>query len=219
MSFEEKKIINYHTVMKRILFVLAAAIPVLMGCTGKTKTLELADFKVTYPSSYELVDTEDCFPDDATFYFKGENGQISMNTVVYYSDAELEYLEGVYGSLDDFMENKLNELFDTFESGALFDGIVVEDTPDWYVVDNELHSITMYASGKWEDSDEEWWAGLMISLKGRGALVTCVAFSEEGESCGKDVDELLEVTNGMEFAPRSESYQPSAASQIPEAQE
>lgn len=211
---EKKKIINYHTVMKRILFVLAAAIPVLMGCTGKTKTLELADFKVTYPSSYEILNTSDNFPDDAAFFFKGENGQMSMNTVVYYSDAELEYLEGVYGSLDDFMENKLNELFDSFESGVLFKGIVVEDISEINWDDDKLGG-TLYASGSWEDDDDEWLAGLMISLKGRGALVTCVAIGEEAE----DVAELLEVTDGIEFDPRSESYQPSADVMIQEAQE
>lgn len=200
--------------MKRILFVLAAAIPVLMGCTGKTKTLELADFKVTYPSSYEILNTSDNFPDDAAFFFKGENGQMSMNTVVYYSDAELEYLEGVYGSLDDFMENKLNELFDSFESGVLFKGIVVEDISEINWDDDKLGG-TLYASGSWEDDDDEWLAGLMISLKGRGALVTCVAIGEEAE----DVAELLEVTDGIEFDPRSESYQPSADVMIQEAQE
>ncbi len=212
---EKKKIINYHTVMKRILFVLAAAIPVLMGCTGKTKTLELADFKVTYPSSYELVDTEDFFPDDATFYFKGENGQISMNTVVYYAESELDYLGDVYEEgLTGFIENKLDELFGTFESGALFKGIVVEDLSELFWDDDKLGG-TLYASGTWDDSEDEWLAGLMISLKGRGALVTCVVIGEDAD----DVAEMLEVTEGIEFAPRSESYQPSAASQIPEAQE
>lgn len=201
--------------MKRILFVLAAAIPVLMGCTGKTKTLELADFKVTYPSSYEVEDTEDCFPDDATFYFKGENGQISMNTVVYYAESELDYLGDVYEEgLTGFIENKLDELFGTFESGALFKGIVVEDLSELFWDDDKLGG-TLYASGTWDDSEDEWLAGLMISLKGRGALVTCVVIGEDAD----DVAEMLEVTEGIEFAPRSESYQPSAASQIPEAQE
>ena len=212
---EKKKIIQYHTLMKRVLFVLAVAIPVLMGCTGKTKTLELADFKVTYPSSYELVDTEDCFPDDATFYFKGENGQISMNTVVYYAESELDYLGDVYEEgLTGFIENKLDELFGTFESGALFKGIVVEDLSELFWDDDKLGG-TLYASGTWDDSEDEWLAGLMISLKGRGALVTCVVIGEDAD----DVAEMLEVTEGIEFAPRSESYQPSAASQIPEAQE
>lgn len=212
---EKKKIINYHTVMKRILFVLAAAIPVLMGCTGKTKTTKLADFTITYPSSLVLEGTEDCFPDDATFYFNGENGQMSMNTVVYYAESELDYLGDVYeDGLTGFIENKLAELFGTFESGVLFKGIVVEDISEINWDDDKLGG-TLYASGSWEDDDDEWLAGLMISLKGRGALVTCVAIGEEAE----DVAELLEVTDGIEFDPRSESYQPSADVMIQEAQE
>jgi len=212
---EKSKIFNYHIVMKRLLYVLAAAIPVLMGCTGKTKTLELADFKVTYPSSYEIEDTEDCFPDDATFCFKGENGQLSMNTVVYYAESELDYLGDVYeDGLTGFIQNKLAELLGTFESGVLFKGIVVEDISEINWDDDKLGG-TLYASGAWEDDDEEWLAGLMISLKGRGALVTCVAMGNEAE----DVAELLEVTDAIEFAPRSESYHPSADVMIPEAQE
>lgn len=201
--------------MKRILFVLAVAIPVLMGCTGKTKTLKLADFTITYPSSYEVEDTEDCFPDDATFYIQGKNGQMSMNTVVYYAESELDYLGDVYEEgLTGFIENKLDELFGTFESGVLFKGIVVEDISEINWDDDKLGG-TLYASGSWEDDDDEWLAGLMISLKGRGALVTCVAIGEEAE----DVAELLEVTDGIEFDPRSESYQPSADVMIQEAQE
>lgn len=212
---EKKKIIQYHTLMKRILFVLAVAIPVLMGCTGKTKTLKLADFTITYPSSYEVEDTEDCFPDDATFYIQGKNGQLSMNTVVYYAESELDYIGDLYEEgLTGFIENKLDELFGTFESGALFKGIVVEDLSELFWDDDKLGG-TLYASGKWDDSDDEWIAGLRISLKGRGALVTCVALAEDDE----ETVELLEITDSIEFDPRSESYQPSADVMIQEAQE
>lgn len=184
---------------------MAAAALILAGCTGKTKTLRLADFTVTYPATYEISGTEDNFPDDAAFYFKGEDGEFSMNSVVYYSEAELDFLADKYEKgLTGFIEDKLMELFEKFENGVLFDGIVIDEVSDVEWDDDKLGA-TIFASGTWEDDDDEWIGGMFIALKGRGALVTCVALGYEAEPTGV----LMDVTDQIEFDPRDESYCPT----------
>lgn len=189
-------------IMKKLLFALAIVPLLFAACEPKTKTIRLADFTVTYPASLEIMHQSNGFPDDAAIFFQGENGQIGMNMVVYYADSELEYLEGLYGSLPAFVENKLHELFNNLVNGAIVEDLTVEDVSEIEWTDDEMNASFLF-SGTREDGETPFIGGITIYMY-NGALVSSLALGSEPE----EVEELQKIATDFEFAPHEGSYEP-----------
>ena len=192
--------------MKRILSVLAAAVVLFTACdSNKTKTIRVADFVATYPASLEILHSSDGFPNDAALYFKGENGQLGFNTVVYYSDAEIEYLEERFeeqDGLEGFIYSKVMELFDKVDRGLIVPDLQIEDVSDLDISDDGLCQSVLF-SGISGEEEEPWIGGITIYFN-NGALVTSLAIAASAE----DMDELLAIGTGLEFDAHEGSYQP-----------
>ena len=195
--------------MKKLAIVLAAASLLFAACT-KTKTIQLADFTATYPASLEVMHSSDNFPDDAALFFQGENGQIGMNTVVYYSDAELGHIAELYaedGALHGFIYNKLMELFNKVDEGDILPGLDIEDVSQIEWSDDDLCGSFLFSGTHGEEADP-FIGGITIYLN-NGALVSSLAVGAQSD----DVDELLGIATSLEFAPHEGSYHPT---EIPE---
>lgn len=190
--------------MKQFVLAMAAAILVFAGCS-KTKTIRVADFTATYPSTLEVMSSSDEFPNSASLFFQGENGQIGMNTVVYYADEELEFLDAKYeenGGLHGFIYVKMMELFEKVDNGMIIRDIDIEDVSDLEWTNDDLCGSFLF-SGKRGEEEAPFIGGITIYFN-KGALVTCLALGSTAE----EIEELLEVGTSFEFDAHDEGYQP-----------
>lgn len=190
--------------MKKFFLALVIVPLLFAACEPKTKTIRLADFTVTYPASMEIMHQSNGFPDDAAIFFQGENGQIGMNTVVYYADSELEYLTNLYGSLPAFVENKLHELFNNLVEGVIVEDLTVEDVSEIEWTDDKMNASFLF-SGTREDKETPFIGGITVYMN-NGALVSSLALGSEPE----EVEELQEIATGFVFDPHEGSYEPTA---------
>ena len=181
--------------MKKLLFALALVPFLFASCDPKPQTLKIADFTATIPASLQVIHQEDSFPESASFYLTGEGNQFGAYSIVYYSDAELEYIEGLHEGLDNFLENKIIELLNTVVEGGfnqVFPGLEVDDFDEieW----NDDKSVAwLYMKGTHGD-DQPWTGGITIYLN-EGALVKLLGICNTRE----EYDELENIMLEIEF--------------------
>ena len=187
--------------MKKLLLSLAAAALVIAAC-DKPKTVHIADFTASYPSSFEIMHQEDNFPNSAALYLQSADGeQLAMNSIVYYSDAELEYLDEAYEGIEHFLENKIIELFDHLDRGELLPGFAVEDIDDEVKSDDNGVG-RLYCNGTYGDDNMPWKGGIIIFLN-NGALVKQLAIADTDAQ----VNALFKIAQDIEFDPHEGSYE------------
>lgn len=190
--------------MKRILLALAIVPFLFASCEPKTKTIHVADFTVTYPASLEVLHSEDNFPNSAALYLAGENNQLGMYSIVYYSDDEMEYLDKLHAGLENFLENKIVELLNTLDGGGfdeIYPNLSVDDFSEieW----NEDKSVAwLYCNGTYGEDETPWKGGITIYFNG-GALVKLLGICNNDE----EYDELEKVMLNIEFD-NDEGYEP-----------
>lgn len=173
-----------------------------MTACDTNKTIRVADFTATYPSTLEVTHSKDGFPNDANLFFQGENGQVGMNTVVYYADEELEYLDEMYEGLQGFIYNKLMELFTKLDEGMIFPDIDINDVSDIEWTDDDMCGSFLFSGTRGEE-ETPWIGGITIYLN-NGALVTSLAMGSTSE----EIEELLDIATGFVFDEHEGSYRP-----------
>ena len=184
--------------MKKLLFALALVPFLFASCGPKTKTVQMADFSITYPSSYEILYQKDGYPEDAQIYFQGENGQIAMNTIVYYSDKELDYVDDLHNGLDNFYENKILELLNNLIEGnfeSAFPGLEIDDFDEieW----NDDKSVAwLYFEGTMGEQKDPYFGGITIYLSSTNALVKLLGICNNEE----EYEEMEQVMLNIDFA-------------------
>lgn len=186
--------------MKKLLFALALVPFLFASCDPKPQSLKIADFTITYPASLEVIGQQDSYPESAAVYLAGENNQFGAYSIVYYSNAELKYIEGLHEGLDNFLENKIIELLNTVVEGGfdqVFPGLKVEDFDEieW----NDDKSVAwLYLTGT-HGEDQPWTGGITIYFND-GALVKLLGICNTRE----EYDELENIMLNIEFDPAPE---------------
>ena len=185
--------------MKKLLFALALVPFLFASCETKTKTktIHMADFSVTYPSTYEIIYQKDGYPEDAHLYLQGESGQVAMNSVVYYSEKELDKIAYLHDGLDTFCENKIIELFDTVDDGRfaqIFPNLEIDavDDIEW----NDDKSVAwMYFHGTMGEDKIPIFGGITIYVSITNGLVKLLGICNDE----KEYEEMEQIMLDIKF--------------------
>lgn len=185
--------------MKKLLFALALVPFLFASCEPKTKTktIHMADFSVTYPSTYEIIYQKDGYPEDAHLYLQGESGQVAMNSVVYYSEEELDNIAELHDGLDNFYENKIIELFNTVAEGGfaqVFPDLEIDDIDEieW----NDDKSVAwMYFRGTMTEDKIPIFGGITIYISSTNGLVKLLGICNDE----KEYEEMEQIMLNIDF--------------------
>lgn len=183
--------------MKKLLFALALVPFLFASCEDKTKTIHMADFSVTYPSSYEILYKSDGYPEDAHLYLQGEDGQVAMNSVVYYSEEELDNIAELHDGLDNFYENKIIELFNTVDEGGfsqIFPNLEINDIDDIEWNDDKTVA-WMYFKGTMSEDSFPIFGGITIYTSSTNGLVKLLGICNNE----KEYEEMEQIMLNFDF--------------------
>ena len=180
--------------MKRFLFLTALLGLLAASCdTNKMETASLANFTFEYPSAYQIDEMDDEYPESASFSLVNkEKGYQGIYSILYYTQEEID--EHLAHRMDEFLESKLMDLFNYFDSRS--DEFPIEDVSDPipYEEGASVQGNGIYISGTQADNGEPYEACVLNYFEGN-ALVSALMIASDKDS----LEELIAVANSIQF--------------------